>query len=769
MDRPNRSHADGAHGARRPARPASPAPAGTVLDVLLALALCLPVACLTPTALFWPQSLGRTTLGPLDGAIRPEVSGVAWVACASALPLALALCVRRGRHSRGLALYLGAALCALLGARGASDTFELARAELFLAATFALLWSGSALGQLGRRVLARGLVFVSLVLTGGALAAAQLGHPAGLSGALGNTGSVSEAALAGAAIGGLMFARERGGWSWIGLAAIAVFGVYVGRSPVLAGALSLAATLVLALLWAGPARRRIALAAATFLGAFAVSLLATGTTLDPDETRASSSATVATAPTIGGGIAVRQRLWNSVTDLIAANPLFGVGAGQFAAAFPPYRDSVEIELSSHGRQLWQETEVEHAHADLLQFAAEAGLLGGALWVTFLVFVVLALRRSLLEQDACMPFALAAFAFVANGLARTPLTWNPASAAIAFTVFGTLLARAARTDETVTGRRLTRWIGWIALALLASRLPAALELIRHERALRASFTALAQGPATEDDVEAVRSAAEAALDARADSPLAHAHLARLDALVGVAPESVRAHWQALLRYRPASIEGLVQDGVFAIRTGRHDQARDRWERVVELDPGHPIARRNLVRIAAELDDCAGIEEHARALESVGRLPESFVLEVAAAAGARGQRRSVDVLIALVAEATAPEVLNALAERAESAGNETTAQGLRATAHRAWGSEHAANGAWNRAVRSLRSARSAAAAVLGAASRPFEREYAAALAQAGRDEEARQVLASLTERRPDESEIEISEWARQALAELVSAAR
>jgi len=737
-------------------------PPNRFADAALGLALCLPVACLTRVA----PALG-SPLGPLDDAIRPEVVGTALVALASLVPLAVMLARRSARVPSFVLLYAGAWLCARLAAHGATDTFELARAELFALATLALFVSATGLDALGRRVLAHGSVLVSLVLTGDALVGAAVGHPAGLAGALGNTGSLSEAALPGALVGAASFTQRRGGWGWAGLVATLAYGLFVGAAPVLAGALSFAGAALVGLLALRAHRKRLGLAAAAFALGFGGAFTVPSTELaDADEPAGVMPTPAQAPPAVTGGVEVRQLLWSSVGDLIADHALAGVGAGQFAAAFPRYRDPDEIERSSHDRRLWQETEVEHAHADVLHVAAEGGLVGGALFVAFLLAVLVRVRGALggdapADEWERRAFGLAALALVVNGLARTPLTWNPASAALGFALLG---ASSSRDEAGAPSRAWTRGLAWVVLALLALSAPRVLALVRHDRALSASFAALAtlgDGPATPADVGAAREAVARALELRPDSPLARSHAARLDARAGAAPEDVRAHWRALLEHRPVSLEALIQDGLFALRSGRPDEARARWERVVELDPGHPIARRNLVRLAAEQRDVEAIDTHVAALAARGRWTEPFVLEVAAEAALRGLATSVDALLAHVVDARAPEVLDALAEREDEASRTRTALGLRAAAHRRWAGEHARAASWSRAVRSAREARSAAAAALGAPSPPFELEYAAALSLAGQAGDAREVLERLG---PVDAADVVAPWARAALSAL-----
>ena len=83
------------------------------------------------------------------------------------------------------------------------------------------------------------------------------------------------------------------------------------------------------------------------------------------------------------GVPVRLQVARAGFDLLADDPWAGVGTGQWMARFPAVRDLEEIERSTQGRRLAEDTEVEHPHDDWLLPLFEGGCLGGLPWLAFL--------------------------------------------------------------------------------------------------------------------------------------------------------------------------------------------------------------------------------------------------------------------------------------------------------------------------------------------------------------------------------------------------
>ncbi len=122
----------------------------------------------------------------------------------------------------------------------------------------------------------------------------------------------------------------------------------------------------------------------------------------------------------GGTIAVRLKIWPRALRLARDNVLAGVGAGNFAAAFPPYRDLAEIDISSFGHRI--ATRVTNPHNDVLWIASELGVLGLVLVSMF----VLAIVRAASEHRIAAIGLAALCAIVPVALTRAPLGNAPAA-------------------------------------------------------------------------------------------------------------------------------------------------------------------------------------------------------------------------------------------------------------------------------------------------------------------------------------------------------
>lgn len=690
----------------------------------------------------WPREASLT------GDLYPEVTGAA-IAALAVLPIfAVLFTLRRTVRPVPALLFAAAAAVALFGAsrQPPTDTLEFDRWRLLAASSFALLLGGAALDRAGRLWLSRACAIVSLVTVGPSLADAE--HQ--FSGVLGNTGLMSEAGLIGAAAGLGLAVWDTGAWRWIGGVAAFAYGVFVGIAPVFAGAAALALAALTGLVAARDARKLLALAALFALIGFAAGRIAP---------RPQSAPRVAGAPVAGldntGGIEVRQLIWARVPALLAEAGWLGVGPGQFAAQFPPHRDPREIELSSLGRRLpGQETEVQHAHNDYLQALSDFGPLGGALllalyaWAAWRAFAIL--RYGEIER---MPLALGLLAVLFNGLAREPLSSNPASATLAFALIGAVCAPGS--PQFSTRPRLGEYSALAVAGLaIALQVPRALGLGLHGRALRNYF---------EQGREAERLAF--VLDTRPDSVLARSIHARSLEAQGEADafEQAAAAWSEVLALRPHSFEAWMQLGLAHARGGRVAPAREAWRTALELDPNHPGLLRNLALLEARHGD---VEQALQYLAQTGAPAERALRDWAVAA-----LRDLDVTRGWELFARADERLSELsAERAHDAArkpmeglSEAEANALEGSAHVSWAREHAERGSASDALRSYRQARRCLAQSDAAGATSWSRalriEYAAALVLAGEPESARAELSGLRAR-PDELR-RLPTWAGQAL--------
>jgi tetratricopeptide (TPR) repeat protein len=549
--------------------------------------------------------------------------------------------------------------------------------------------------------------------------------------------------------------RERGARRVLGGLALVLFLAHVAAAPVIAGSHTLLAALLVAA-WRHPGRGRGALAGlalaalmAPFVGMAARGALH-GTTPDFEGVPPATATSTGRAHTLGG-LGVRALVWRSTFALVADHPLAGCGPGQFQAAFPPYRDPREIELSRHGVCSELDTEVEHAHNDWLQGFAELGLVGGGLLALGLALAARA-ALSALREDERLPLAIAALALLVNAFVHAPFTGNPAAAALSFAVFGAVSTAAAGT------RRIAGTVHALPVLVAACF---AFPLIGHGLAMSTRLEALrradelqqhgAAAPSVDAALRAEDEALRRALELAPDSaPARMLHARRTRAV---------ADWDLALALRPHAVEAWEQSATELARSGQTTAARERYERALALSPTHPRIWRNVARLELTQGDAE------RGLAAVERLRVAGCLDPAWTA-ALGREL---VLVLGLPQRGAPLVADrALAElvpeelhaRAQADGPDADA--LECLAQLLWARQHAASGAFELALRSYRQARDRSRSQRGEPAPLYALELAAAEFRAGRLDEAR--AQSIGVRVDALTWDELPSWARAALAEL-----
>jgi O-antigen ligase len=688
-----------------PGRPA--AAVSTAYERAQALLMLLPCAVFA-----WP---GPGAL--LVGDIAPEPTGTGVLALGSMLCAALVGVRRVQLRFTALTvflMFLGASAIALkVGAH--TDQFEASRAMLIALSGLALLMSGASLGEVGRAVFARGVVALSIVFVAGAMAGVQMRA----SGTLGNTGTLSEAALPGALVGVWLFASSRGIWKWIGFVAALLYAGYVASTPVLAGAISLAAVIGLALLRA-PNRKCFALAAAS------VVLIGAGASFLSERERPSADGSSFASSHLGG-FEVRKLLWPSALKLLVDHPLTGTGPGQFRAQFPPHRDPREIELSLRNLPPGIETEVEHAHNDWLQGALDTGSIGGLPWIVFLLLVAAAAWRALGDEDAALAGLAAALAgLLLNALVRAPLLFNPASAGLFFGAAGVVASRRARAARAGS---VAKYLPWAAAVLLAIQAPRATAMIRHGLALHL--------PGQLDY--------ERALAACPDSPQALAVAARAaegDPKLGLDAAEL---WKRVLEHRPHQFEALMELARWRGAQGRNEEARKLWNEALLLQPEHRPLLKNLALLELRTDDEETAATYLDRMQPTEQ--DRFWFERQGAQELlEGRERAGLVLL----ERALPEIRGALPEvlyqrsreLLQSEGHIKLANALESQAHCLWAREHAEAKRFGDAVRSYRQALRPTTGIVKGGVPRLRLELAAALLLDGHEDEAREELQATT---------------------------
>src|SRR5262249_30771196 len=138
----------------------------------------------------------------------------------------------------------------------------------------------------------------------------------------------------------------------------------------------------------------------------------------------------------------------------------GVGAGNFAAAFPPYRDPEEARISS--RDFALESSPETAHCDPLEIAAETGVPG----LLALIGLLLVTARACAKASGFAAIAAAGVVAIATtSLSRSPLLPNPAAFLALFGLLG-LVEPGRRSGSSPRANRAAALLLLPALALSA---------------------------------------------------------------------------------------------------------------------------------------------------------------------------------------------------------------------------------------------------------------------------------------------------------------
>lgn len=586
---------------------------------------------------------------PFDGA--PDTTSIGTgVAALGVLPAVL-LALLRGRGDRALPmapLWIVLISAAVMVPR-AVDTFGAWRSLTGLCAAVGFVVSGASLGASGRRVLQRGLGALAVVL----LLCAPMG--AAWTGALGNTGDLSEAALPCAILGAGVFLTAEGFFAFLGFAAILLYGLYAGFVPVYAGLASLAAAVVVAGVGAiagrhggevgrkGAAKRLRILLVALLLSLLPVAFRAyqAGEPAEPtsgsDESSLALPEELLTPPadSTTGGIEFRKLTWARVPDMIADHVEFGVGPGQFQAAFPPYRDPAEITLSTFNRREPTPNEVEHAHNDWLTAVAEHGPIGGGAFVLFLLIILWRSSRACWGEDGSRrDFGFAAIAVLVNAAFNSPLLYGPAAPAIAFAIFGVVGSppAGAADDEAAAGdpagkldRALRHGVPALALLLLALVAPRAIGMVNYGRALAETPDAriVLQDGREQLDGARLSGILERAADAAPDSPIVLEKQAQLLRGMNAPLPTQRDVVEDWLRVRPLGVAPNLASGVLSTKEGDFEGAREDFERARSVDEGNPRVLANLLRVACDLRSPSATEAALEDLDRAGLLtPESL---------------------------------------------------------------------------------------------------------------------------------------------------
>ncbi len=537
----------------------------------------------------------------------------------------------------GLPLLLIPMALAAYHLEGASDSFNAWRSLIGLVTAAAYVLLGSSLGQRGREVLRSGLPIGSLLLLVSVL------FDKFSIGSLQNTGDLSEAALPGAILGAGAFLTATGPIAFAGFAALLAYAVFVGLSPVHAGSASLAAAAVCALLSsvvgksggengrrAAAKRARLLLVAVllsavcfagnhilrpSIAGGPAPTTDAAGIAMDAPQDRSSASF---------GGFAFRKLTWARIPAVLSETGIDGAGPGQFQAAFPPFRDSAEIELSSFDRAEPTPREVEHAHNDYATALVEYGWIGGGAFILFLLLMVWRSARAIgSEEKIRRDFGVAAVAIAAGALVNSPLLYSPLSAMPAFLIFGVVASPAAGHSSPAKTGIAAHMIVLACLAMVAGK---ASSFLAYGWALTGVKDAVRIDPETarvRQEIGVLMPVLDEALGHRPDAFGALEKKAQALRISSPGtPELFELH-ERLLSLRPHNVAALINSGAVTAWAGRFSEAKEHLDAAVQLDPGNPEVLKNRVRLTFDLRDEAGFRKALDDLHAVRPLGTDYV--------------------------------------------------------------------------------------------------------------------------------------------------
>ncbi len=695
----------------------------------------------------------------------PRLTGTGLVALGLA-PAALGALVwpaTRALGWSGFLLFAALAFGWLAGALGEpTDTFELRRAGIAYGTALAAFAVGARLSSTGLSRLGRAWTVLAAVGLVHAMASAWE-DPSAWTGRLGNTGLLSQATLPGALFGLCFLLWGRGAWRGLGALVWLAYLLHALRVPVLAGVLaSSGATILIALRPSlSTGMRGLALVLA-----LVSPFLLRGSDAGMRERTTQETDTAAVPRSLEadlGGVEVRRRIWGSLLVCLADRPWTGLGPGQFATNYPPYRDPAEVALSRGGPCSSADTEVEHAHNDALHGLAELGLPAGTAWVGFLLCVLVIGLRSLRTGNPTeAAAAVALLGLWINGLFHAPWMTNPATY-LGFVLAGHLVTRRHEPRPRLGRFSLARPLALAGLIAAWFSVP----LVLHGAALgdyiasAMRIEALAQEPTntTASELQAelarARRAVDRALQVQGDSVPARILRARLT-------EEVE-DWRSLLALRPNSLDVHDQIGFLEARRGRLEDAHRAWLRALELSPGQARLLRSLARIEYEIDLRSEADARLDELERNGCLDPEWLASLTSDLLLRGKTIAGLMLLGRsdpTLRNADPNQFYVLAQELEQAGAERRAAGLRSLAQRLWAREHAARGDYATAVRSYRQALAPTRVLVPEGALSLRLELAAAELAANRAQETLERLKGL-EFDPN-AWSELPEWSRRILA-------
>jgi tetratricopeptide (TPR) repeat protein len=268
----------------------------------------------------------------------------------------------------------------------------------------------------------------------------------------------------------------------------------------------------------------------------------------------------------------RQAIWLNTAAMVGDAPVLGVGLGNHKVRYPAYARRAAVD-----EILGADAQLDHAHNDILQLAAETGLVGLAL-AAWLALRALQAWRALARAQT-MPPLLVAWAVAAVGLLVDALFSFPMQRALPPVVLCVGLGSIAGLAglRPGAGRGATRLAAAVAAAALAAVVVFQARAVRADRHVRRMLAAEARGA-----WPVVRDEASAALADRPRHRQALFGLGTAELSRGRIPEA-RAAFRRLLEDYPHDLPALGNLALAHAAAGEDAGALELWGRVLALDP------------------------------------------------------------------------------------------------------------------------------------------------------------------------------------------
>jgi len=297
-----------------------------------------------------------------------------------------------------------------------------------------------------------------------------------------------------------------------------------------------------------------------------------------DERKETLASTVMSSA-VEGGDRGRLSVWSTTLSMIAADPLLGVGLGNWGAVFPRYDGGKTLSFASDPRR---------PHNDFLWLAAESGITGLLAYLLFLGALVVLIRRVIRDRDPTVRLtAIAAAAsmgaYLGHSLFSFPREWAPPS--MLFWVCVGLVSGLSGGRRSILNRIPA--VG--AVLVIGLGLVVCVRAMRFDRLLYSAVMARQDADWRNQVAYAGRALEYGAFDHRA-------HLIRGNGLmhIGQGHAASRA-FERLLEFTPYSAPALGNLGRAYLSVGAVNKARKVLERALDLMPGEPVLVNNLALV------------------------------------------------------------------------------------------------------------------------------------------------------------------------------